>query len=168
MDCQGVWASGTSFIEFDDVRVPVENLLGKENKGFPLIMSNFSPERVGIAIQANRFARVCLEESMKYASKRKTFGVLLRDHPVIRAKMAVMASRIESTHAWIESGEWPARWSAAGWVGDLFNVSFDAYLLPKLNSCLPINQARSRHTVTSRRRSRRSAQSTRCRHLCFL
>ncbi|KAM0787764.1 hypothetical protein ACM66B_003821 [Microbotryomycetes sp. NB124-2] len=102
MNCQGVWASGTSYIEFDNVKVPVENLLGKENKGFQLIMSNFNPERIGIAIQANRFARVCLEESIKYASKRKTFGVLLRDHPVIRAKFAQMASRIEATHAWIE------------------------------------------------------------------
>ncbi|KAI5476162.1 hypothetical protein MNV49_000380 [Pseudohyphozyma bogoriensis] len=68
------------------VKVPVENLLGKENKGFQLIMANFNPERIGIAIQANRFARVCYEESLVYASKRKTFGVLLRDHPVIRNK----------------------------------------------------------------------------------
>ncbi|KAM0752221.1 acyl-CoA dehydrogenase NM domain-like protein [Meredithblackwellia eburnea MCA 4105] len=103
MNCQGVWASGTTYISFEDVKVPVENLLGKENKGFQLIMSNFNPERIGIAIQANRFARVCLEESIKYASKRKTFGVLLRDHPVIRNKLAHMARRVEATHSWIES-----------------------------------------------------------------
>lgn len=42
MDCQGVLSSGTTFVEFDDVAVPVENLLGKEGKGFQLIMSNFS------------------------------------------------------------------------------------------------------------------------------
>lgn len=65
-------------------------------------MSNFNPERIGIAIQANRFARVCLEESITYASKRKTFGVLLRDHPVIRFKLAKMACRVETTGAWIE------------------------------------------------------------------
>lgn len=58
---------------------------------------------MGIAMQANRFARVCLEECIKYGSKRKTFGVLLRDHPVIRAKLANMAHRVEATHAWIES-----------------------------------------------------------------
>jgi alkylation response protein AidB-like acyl-CoA dehydrogenase len=34
MDCQGVWGSGTAYITFEDVKVPVENLLGKENKGF--------------------------------------------------------------------------------------------------------------------------------------
>ncbi|SCV74312.1 BQ2448_6744 [Microbotryum intermedium] len=103
MNCQGVWSSGTTYVAFEDVKVPVENLLGQENKGFILIMSNFNPERIGIAIQCTRFARVCLEESIKYASKRKTFGVLLRDHPVIRAKLANMASRIESTQAWMEA-----------------------------------------------------------------
>lgn len=64
MDCMGVWASGTTYVTYEDVRVPVENVLGRENKGFPVIMANFNGERAGIAIQANRFARVCLEESM--------------------------------------------------------------------------------------------------------
>lgn len=45
MQCQGVWASGTSYVEFDNVKVPARYLLGKENKGFQLIMSNFNPER---------------------------------------------------------------------------------------------------------------------------
>ncbi|ORY92790.1 acyl-CoA dehydrogenase/oxidase [Leucosporidium creatinivorum] len=103
MDCMGVWGSGTTFVEFDDVQVPVGNLLGKENKGFALIMSNFNPERIGIAVQANRFSRCLLEESIKYASKRTTFGVKLREHPVIRAKLSNMAMKIESTHAWLES-----------------------------------------------------------------
>lgn len=64
MDCMGVWASGTSYVTLEDVKVPVANILGRENKGFPVIMSNFNGERAGIAIQANRFARVCLEESI--------------------------------------------------------------------------------------------------------
>jgi alkylation response protein AidB-like acyl-CoA dehydrogenase len=34
MDCQGVWSSGTTYITFEDVKVPVENLIGKENQGF--------------------------------------------------------------------------------------------------------------------------------------
>ncbi|GAA5910744.1 uncharacterized protein JCM6883_000299 [Sporobolomyces salmoneus] len=103
MECMGVLASGTSYVEFDEVKVPVGNLLGKENKGFALIMHNFSGERAGIAIQANRFARILLEESIKYACKRKTFGKPMIEHPVIRAKMANMAQRIESTHAWLEN-----------------------------------------------------------------
>ncbi|GAA6027308.1 hypothetical protein JCM8097_002579 [Rhodosporidiobolus ruineniae] len=103
MDCMGVWASGTTYVALEDVEVPVGNLLGKENKGFQLIMANFNGERAGIAIQANRFARVCLEESIKYANKRKTFGKRLIEHPVIRAKIASMAQKIEATHAWLEA-----------------------------------------------------------------
>lgn len=38
MDCQGVWSSGTTYVTFEDVKVPVENLIGKENQGFKVIM----------------------------------------------------------------------------------------------------------------------------------
>jgi len=61
MDCMGVWASGTSFVTFDDVKVPVENLIGQENQGFKYIMHNFNHERWGFVVQANRFSRVCYE-----------------------------------------------------------------------------------------------------------
>ncbi|KPV75396.1 uncharacterized protein RHOBADRAFT_43902 [Rhodotorula graminis WP1] len=103
MDCQGVLASGTTYVTYDDVRVPVGNVLGKENKGFQIIMSSFNAERAGIAIQATRFARVCLEESIKHACRRETFGKPLIEHPVIRAKLASMAQRVEVTHAWLET-----------------------------------------------------------------
>ncbi|KAI8906269.1 acyl-CoA dehydrogenase/oxidase [Gorgonomyces haynaldii] len=102
MPCSGVWASGTTYVTFEDVKVPVENLIGKENKGFKAIMYNFNHERMGICIQATRFARVCYEESMKYAHKRETFGKKLVDHPVIRNKLAHMARKIEATHCWME------------------------------------------------------------------
>lgn len=71
---------------------------------------------MGIAIQATRFARVCLEDSLKYSyafsllhhlilirHKRETFGKKLVDHAVIRNKLAHMARKIEATHAWMES-----------------------------------------------------------------
>lgn len=44
MKCTGVWPSGTTYITFEDVKVPVENLVGKENEGFKYIMSNFNHE----------------------------------------------------------------------------------------------------------------------------
>jgi alkylation response protein AidB-like acyl-CoA dehydrogenase len=106
MDCQGVLTSGTTFVSFDDVKVPVENLIGSENGGFRVIMANFNHERVGIIIQCVRFARVCYEEAMKYAHKRKTFGKRLIDHPVIRMKFAHMARQIEATWAWLEALFW--------------------------------------------------------------
>ncbi|CAK7563385.1 MAG: hypothetical protein SEPTF4163_001253 [Sporothrix epigloea] len=103
MDCQGVWSSGTTYITFEDVKVPVENLLGKENQGFRVIMTNFNHERIGIIIQCLRFSRVCYEESVRYAHKRRTFGKRLIDHPVIRMKLAHMARQIEASYNWLEN-----------------------------------------------------------------
>ncbi|KAK3346800.1 acyl-CoA dehydrogenase/oxidase [Lasiosphaeria hispida] len=103
MDCQGVWSSGTTYITFEDVKVPVENLLGKENAGFRVIMTNFNHERIGIIIQCLRFSRVCYEESVKYANKRRTFGKKLIEHPVIRLKLAHMARQIEASYNWLEN-----------------------------------------------------------------
>ncbi|KAI9894879.1 MAG: hypothetical protein M1814_000099 [Vezdaea aestivalis] len=103
MDCQGVWSSGTTYITFEDVKVPVENILGKENQGFKVVMTNFNHERIGIIIQCIRFSRVCYEESIKYAHKRRTFGKKLIDHPVIRLKLAHMARQIEASYNWLEN-----------------------------------------------------------------
>ena len=103
MDCQGVHGSGTTYVTFEDTKVPVENLLGKENKGFSVLMTNFNHERLGIVIQAVRFSRVCYEESVKYANKRETFGKKLIEHPVIRLKLAHMARQIEATYNWLEN-----------------------------------------------------------------
>ncbi|KAI1871417.1 uncharacterized protein JN550_004411 [Neoarthrinium moseri] len=103
MDCQGVWSSGTTYITFEDVKVPVENVLGKENQGFKVIMTNFNHERIGIIIQCLRFSRVCYEESVKYANKRRTFGKKLIEHPVIRMKLAHMARQIEASYNWLEN-----------------------------------------------------------------
>jgi alkylation response protein AidB-like acyl-CoA dehydrogenase len=102
MECQGVWSSGTTFVQFDQVEVPAENLIGVEGEGFKYIMKNFNHERWGFVVQANRFARICLEESLKYAVKRKTFGKALIEHEVIRWKIAEMTRQVESTHAWLE------------------------------------------------------------------
>ena len=44
MQCSGVWASGTAYVTFSDVKVPVENLIGVENNGFKQIMYNFNHE----------------------------------------------------------------------------------------------------------------------------
>jgi len=103
MQCSGVWPSGTTYITFEDVKVPVENLIGKENQGFKYIMYNFNHERFGIVVQASRLARVCVEEAFRYAHKRKTFGKRLIDHPVIRLKLAHMVRQVEATHAWLEN-----------------------------------------------------------------
>lgn len=103
MKCMGLWSSGTAFITFEDVKVPVENIIGKENHGFKYIMYNFNHERFIIIVQTVRFARVCYEDAFKYAHKRKTFGVRLIDNPVIRNKLGHMIRQIEATQYWLEN-----------------------------------------------------------------
>lgn len=93
----------TTFVTLENVRVPVENLIGQEGRGFKMIMENFNHERLVIATQATRSARLCLEEATRHALRRKTFGKRLIEHPVIRAKMATMARLIESTQDMCES-----------------------------------------------------------------
>ncbi|TPX33022.1 hypothetical protein SmJEL517_g04008 [Synchytrium microbalum] len=95
-------SSGQAYVTFENVKVPVENLLGVENQGFKVLMFNFNKERLSICMGVPRSARVCFEEAMKYANKRKTFGQYLIEHGVIRNKFGHMARMIEATQAWLE------------------------------------------------------------------
>ena len=90
---QGWWASDTATLYFDNVRVPVGNLVGKENEGFKAIMGNFNLERMQLIVSMEAFARVCLEDAVKWAQERKTFGKTLSQHQVIRHKIADMKQR---------------------------------------------------------------------------
>ena len=99
---QGWWCSDTATIYFDNVRVPVGNLLGPENQGFKVIMHNFNSERMGMAAGMEAAARVCLDEAMQWAKQRETFGKRLADHQVIRHKFAEMLRKIHATQAYLQ------------------------------------------------------------------
>ena len=99
----GWLSSNTMFIEFDNVYIPKENLIGKEGKGFAYTMLNFNHERFTLATQANRYARCCYEEALEFSRKRKTFGKRLIDHQVIRHKLMEMVTKIESNHNLLEN-----------------------------------------------------------------
>lgn len=103
---QGWWASDTAALYFDDVRVPVENLIGQENRGFAGIMENFNGERIGMSAGAIGFSKVCLDDAIDWARERMTFGKRLADHQVIRHKLADMYKRISATQAWLETLAW--------------------------------------------------------------
>jgi len=103
---QGWWASDTASIYFDGVRVPAENLIGGENRGFAGIVHNFNGERLGMAAGACASARVCLEEAVKWAQLRETFGKRLADHQVIRHKIAEMLRQINASTAYLELCAW--------------------------------------------------------------
>ena len=92
----GWHASDTALINFDDVFVPEENLLGEENSGFYLIMANFQWERLLMALGAVGAMQVVFEKTLKFAAERKTFGRAIGKHQVIRHKLAEIALRIEA------------------------------------------------------------------------
>jgi acyl-CoA dehydrogenase len=99
----GWWASDTATLYFDECRVPAENLLGEENRGFALVMRNFNSERIGMAAGCTGFARVCLDEAVAYARERRTFGRPLIEHQAIRHKLVDMAMRVNATQAYLET-----------------------------------------------------------------
>lgn len=99
---QGWHSSNTAFIAFDNVKVPVENLIGTENQGFLAIMLNFNHERFAGIVMSVRGCRLCIEEAIKYARLRKTFGKKLTSHQVIRHKLAEMIRQTEAAQAWLE------------------------------------------------------------------
>jgi len=95
--------AGTAFITFENVKVPVENLLGHENKGFAVIMQNFNHERWLIICGVLRYTRLVVEECFKWANQRKVFGKALIEQPVIRNKLAHMVAQLESCYNWLEN-----------------------------------------------------------------
>jgi acyl-CoA dehydrogenase len=95
----GWWASDTAQLHFDNCRVPVENLLGQENKGFSIFMGNFNSERLFMSANAVGFAQACLDEALAWARERKTFGEPLSQRQVIRHKLMDMMMRIDAARA---------------------------------------------------------------------
>src|ERR1700682_1133050 len=102
----GWWASDTATLHFDNCRVPSQNLLGEEGRGFKIIMHNFNSERLTMAAGCTAAARVCLDEAMEYARQRHTFGKPLAQHQVIRHKLVDMAQRVAASQAMLEMLAW--------------------------------------------------------------
>ncbi|KAJ5754450.1 hypothetical protein N7533_003993 [Penicillium manginii] len=109
----GVNASGSTFIELDEVRVSVENLIGEENKGFALIMSNFNPERLALACASLRLARkeaiqskifkfgLMIEPAYAFMEQLVNILELTKDRPVDDVKIGGMTAllKVMSTRA---------------------------------------------------------------------
>ncbi|GAA5315228.1 MAG: acyl-CoA dehydrogenase family protein [Candidatus Pelagadaptatus aseana] len=103
---QGWWCSDTATIYLDNVKVPVENIIGKENEGFLPIVHNFNKERLAIISLSLGAAKTCMEEAAGWAQDRKTFGKPLSKHQVIRHKFAEMLKRINATQAYMDLCAW--------------------------------------------------------------
>lgn len=102
LNVAGQKTGGTTYIELDDVAVPVSNLIGREGEGMRIIMTNFNHERLTIAVGVTRQARVALSAAVQYCLKREAFGKTLMDQPVVRHRLAKAGAELETMHAWVE------------------------------------------------------------------
>ena len=106
LDKMGWRCSDTATLYFEDCRVPVSNLVGRENQGFMAIMLNFNQERLMLAAQAWASALVCYEDALEYARSRETFGRPLIRNQVIRHKLVDMRMRVEAVKANLDLIAW--------------------------------------------------------------
>jgi len=88
-------ASDTAELAFDKLKVPKENLLGEENKGFSYIMQHFALERLIMGINAHARAEFAIEYAIQYMHDREAFGKKLTQFQALRHKLADMASEVE-------------------------------------------------------------------------
>lgn len=95
-DKMGQHASDTAEVVFDNVRVPASHLLGVEGQGFLIAMQVFDRSRPGAAAGAVGVAQRALDESIRYAKERITFGKPLWQHQVIGHMIADMAMNVEA------------------------------------------------------------------------
>ncbi len=94
----GLRGSHTVPLEFADCRVPADALLGAEDDGFKVALTALDGGRIGISAQAVGIARAALEESVRYAKQRHTFGVPIGTHQAVQAKLADMQTAIDAAH----------------------------------------------------------------------
>ncbi|MBK5194293.1 MAG: acyl-CoA dehydrogenase family protein, partial [Flavobacteriaceae bacterium] len=88
-------ASDTAEIAFDNVEIPVQNLMGEENAGFSYIMQHFALERLIMGVNAHARAEFALEYTINYMSERVAFGKTLDKFQALRHSIADMASEME-------------------------------------------------------------------------
>ena len=95
-DKMGIRSSSTAELIFNDVKVPKENLLGKEGDGFKIAMSTLDGGRIGIAAQALGIAQGAFEQALSYSKERVQFGKPVLKNQALQFKVADMAIKIET------------------------------------------------------------------------
>lgn len=96
-DKLGIRGSDTCELYFDDCKVPVENLISDEGKGFKVALGVLDGGRIGIASQALGIAKAALDRSVEYANERKQFGKTIGSFGAIKDKIATMATNVDAS-----------------------------------------------------------------------
>jgi glutaryl-CoA dehydrogenase (non-decarboxylating) len=101
----GILAGNTGFFKMEDVEVPRENLLGREGEGFKIAMFALDQGRFTVAAGATGLIRACRDASVKYAKTRKTFGVEIGEHQLVKEMLAQMESDYQAARLlWLHAG----------------------------------------------------------------
>jgi acyl-CoA dehydrogenase len=103
---QGWLSSDTAELVFEDCRVPVDNLLGEENKGFYSLVRNLQNERLTLGAQALGEASKAIEITLDYVSQRMAFGQTLWEKQAIRQKLAMLLAKVEAARQLLYNTAW--------------------------------------------------------------
>ena len=101
----GIKAGNTGWFKLTDVEVPEENLLGNEGEGFKIAMFALDQGRYTVAAGATGLIRACLDESVKWAKERQTFGKAIGEHQLVKQMIAHMVRDYECSRLlWLKAG----------------------------------------------------------------
>src|SRR5512134_2409054 len=101
----GILAGNTGGFAMDNVEVPETNRVGEEGEGFKVAMFALENGRYTVAAGATGLVRACLDASVKYAKERKTFGVPIGDHQLVKEMIAQMVSDYDAARLlWLRAG----------------------------------------------------------------
>ena len=102
----GWLSSDTAELAFDNCRIPANNLLGEEHRGFYALMNNLQNERIVLGAQAMGEASRALEITLDWVTQRRAFGTRLWDKQAIRHRLAMLAARVAAVKALIYNTAW--------------------------------------------------------------
>jgi len=105
-DKMGIKMTSTGELSFNEVRVPVSNLIGKENRGFYQVLEFFDESRIEIAAQALGIAQGAFDRALNYTKERKQFGKKLAQFQVTQHKLADMLTQIETARLIVYKAAW--------------------------------------------------------------
>ena len=101
----GILAGNTGYFKLDEVEVPEANLLGREGEGFKIAMFALDQGRYTVAAGATGLIRACRDASVRYATERRTFGVPIGQHQLVKEMLAQMESDYQAARLlWLRSG----------------------------------------------------------------
>ena len=95
-DKLGQHSSDTAQINFDNCRIPAENLIGQEGEGYKIALSSLEGGRIGIAAQSLGMARSALDVAIDYAKQRESFGTSIFNHQAVGFRLADCATQLEA------------------------------------------------------------------------